>query len=37
VNIPETRALQLDGGNLMEEGFAEDPTVIATLELPAFA
>ena len=37
VNIREAIALHLDGANLAEEGFAKDPTVIATLELPAVA
>ncbi len=37
VNIREAIALHLDGENLAEVGFAEDPTVIATLELSAVA
>jgi predicted RNase H-like HicB family nuclease len=37
VNIREAIALHLDGENVAEVGFAEDPTVIATLELPAVA
>jgi hypothetical protein len=37
VNIREAIALHLEGENLAEVGFAEDPTVIATMELPAVA
>ncbi len=36
-NIQEAIALHLDGENLADVGYAEDPTVIATMELPAVA
>ncbi len=37
VNIREAIALHLDGENLAEAGYSDDPTVIATMELPAVA
>ena len=36
-NIREAIALHLEGENLAELGFANDPTVVATLELEAVA
>lgn len=37
LNIREAIALHLEGENLAELGLADDPTVIATLELEAVA
>ena len=36
-NLREAMALHLEGENLAEFGLADDPTVIATLELDAVA
>jgi predicted RNase H-like HicB family nuclease len=36
-NIREAVALHLEGEDLAEMGLAQDPTIIATMELPAVA
>jgi predicted RNase H-like HicB family nuclease len=36
-NILEAISLHLDGEDLAELGFAENPTILATMELPAVA
>ncbi len=36
-NIREAIALHLEGEDLAEMGLAQDPTIIATMELPAVA
>jgi predicted RNase H-like HicB family nuclease len=36
-NIREAIALHLNGEDLAELGFASDPTIVATMELPAVA
>ena len=36
-NLREAIALHLEGENLAELGFADDPTVVATMELDAVA
>ena len=36
-NIREAIALHLDGEDLADAGYADNPTVIATMELPAVA
>jgi predicted RNase H-like HicB family nuclease len=36
-NIREAISLHLEGENLAELGFAEDPTILATMELQAAA
>ena len=36
-NIREAICLHLDGENLAELGFADDPTILATMELEAVA
>jgi predicted RNase H-like HicB family nuclease len=36
-NIQEAIALHLEGENLQELGLAENPTILATMELPAVA
>jgi predicted RNase H-like HicB family nuclease len=37
VNIREAIALHLEGENLAELGLSDDPTILATMELPAVA
>jgi predicted RNase H-like HicB family nuclease len=37
VNIREAISLHLDGENLSELGFSNDPTIIATMELESVA
>ena len=36
-NIREAISLHLEGENLAEMGFSDDPTILATMELPAVA
>jgi predicted RNase H-like HicB family nuclease len=37
VNIREAISLHLEGENLAELGLSDDPTILATMELPAVA
>jgi predicted RNase H-like HicB family nuclease len=37
LNIREAIALHLEGEDLAEMGLAQDPTILATMELPAVA
>jgi len=36
-NIRDAIALHLEGEDLAEAGFSQDPTILATMELPAVA